>query len=201
MYMCSSSVILVDRGIVHRLARVREAASVFRGGLVFKTHRLLHHSTLGLRVIKKKRSIIHRLPRVREAARACTFVRKLVCGVSCQEIIQGQPVRSTVFGMPLMCIYSSTVILVDRGIIHRLSRVREAAERAFFIDNLLVRIQFIIEMIWWTGHAPWEFESRFPGSLTSTFLGEAASVCTFMSGNCPGEVLNSTVLGVSPSNI
>ena len=27
----------------------------FRGGLVFKAHRLLHHSTLGLRVIKKRR--------------------------------------------------------------------------------------------------------------------------------------------------
>jgi len=27
----------------------------FRGGLVFKAHRLLYHSTLGLRVIKKKR--------------------------------------------------------------------------------------------------------------------------------------------------
>ena len=26
----------------------------FRGGLVFKAHRLLYHSTLGLRVIKKK---------------------------------------------------------------------------------------------------------------------------------------------------
>jgi hypothetical protein len=24
----------------------------------------------------------------------------------------------------------------------------------FFIDNLLVRIDFIIEMIWWTGLAP-----------------------------------------------
>ena len=31
------------------------------------------------------------------------------------------------------------------------------AEREFFIDNLLVRIHFIIEMIWWTGLAPWEF--------------------------------------------
>ena len=35
----------------------------FRGGLVFKAHRLLHHSTLGLRVIKKKqkfrRSEVH----------------------------------------------------------------------------------------------------------------------------------------------
>jgi len=27
----------------------------FRGGLVFKAHRLVYHSTLGLRVIKKKR--------------------------------------------------------------------------------------------------------------------------------------------------
>jgi len=27
----------------------------FRGGLIFKAHRLLNHSTLGLRVIKKKK--------------------------------------------------------------------------------------------------------------------------------------------------
>ena len=27
----------------------------FRGGLVFKAHRLLYHSTLGLRAIKKKK--------------------------------------------------------------------------------------------------------------------------------------------------
>jgi hypothetical protein len=27
----------------------------FRGGLVFKAHRLLYHSTLGSRVIKKKK--------------------------------------------------------------------------------------------------------------------------------------------------
>ena len=43
-------------------------------------------------------------------------------------------------------------------------------EREFFIDNLLVRIHFIIVMIRWTGLAPWEFEIPFPGSLTSTFL-------------------------------
>ena len=28
----------------------------FRGGLVFKAHRLVYHSTLGLRVIKKKKA-------------------------------------------------------------------------------------------------------------------------------------------------
>ena len=32
------------------------------------------------------------------------------------------------------------------------------------------RVHFIIEMIWWTGLAPWEFEFAFPGSLISTFL-------------------------------
>jgi len=31
-------------------------------------------------------------------------------------------------------------------------------EREFFVDNLLVRIHFIIVMIRWTGLAPWEFE-------------------------------------------
>ena len=38
-------------------------------------------------------------------------------------------------------------------------------ERDLFIDNFLVRIHFIIEMIQWTGLAPWEFEFPFPGSL------------------------------------
>ena len=42
-------------------------------------------------------------------------------------------------------------------------------ETEFFIDNLLVRIHFIIVRIRWTGLAPREFEFSFPGSLTSTF--------------------------------
>ena len=41
--------------------------------------------------------------------------------------------------------------------------------REFLIDNLQVRIHFIIEMIRWTGLAPWELEFPFSGSLTSTF--------------------------------
>ena len=48
-------------------------------------------------------------------------------------------------------------------------------EREFFIDNLLVRIHFIIVMIRWTGLAPCEFEFPFPGILTSTFLGAKTS--------------------------
>jgi len=46
--------------------------------------------------------------------------------------------------------------------------LRAGREKEFFIDNLLVRIHFIIVMIRWTGLAPWEFE--FPGSRISTFL-------------------------------
>ena len=42
-------------------------------------------------------------------------------------------------------------------------------ERKFCIDNLLVRIHFIIEMIWWTGLTPWELGLPFSDSLTSTF--------------------------------
>jgi len=47
----------------------------FRGGLVFKAHRLVYHSTLGLRVIKKKKQtrqappLLHR-PSQRASERA-----------------------------------------------------------------------------------------------------------------------------------
>ena len=42
-------------------------------------------------------------------------------------------------------------------------------EREFFIDNLLVRIHFIIVMIMWTGLAPWECEFSFqPPYCSST---------------------------------
>jgi len=47
-------------------------------------------------------------------------------------------------------------------------------EREFFVDNLLVRIHFIIVMMRWTGLAPWEFEFPFPGSLASTFLDDGS---------------------------
>ena len=40
----------------------------------------------------------------------------------------------------------------------------------FSVDNLLLRIHFIIEMSWWTGLVPWEFEFPFPGSLLSPLL-------------------------------
>ena len=59
--------------------------------------------------------------------------------------------------------------VTDIGTSCTLQRLLE--EREFLIDNLLVRVHFIIVMIRWTGLAAWEFEFPFPGSLTSTFLG------------------------------
>ena len=53
---------------------------------------------------------------------------------------------------------------------NRAPRPRAARERELFIDNLLVRIHYIIVMSRWTGLAPLKFEFPFPGSLTSTFL-------------------------------
>jgi len=43
----------------------------FRGGLVFKAHRLVYHSTLGLRVIKKKKKKKRRstIPAIPEGVR------------------------------------------------------------------------------------------------------------------------------------
>ena len=51
-----------------------------------------------------------------------------------------------------------------------LNRLRVERERDFLIDNLLVRIHFIIVVMRWPGFVPWEFGFPFPGSLVSTFL-------------------------------
>jgi len=63
---------------------------------------------------------------------------------------------------------------------HRLLHQVHLQESEFFIDNLLVRIHLIIEMIWWTGLALWEFESLFPCSLISTFLVNLRCIRTFI---------------------
>ena len=55
-------------------------------------------------------------------------------------------------------------------------------ERKFCIENLLVRVHFIIEMIRWTGLAPWEFEFPLPGSLISTFRTPNQSLITPLQG-------------------
>ena len=37
------------------------------------------------------------------------------------------------------------------------------SKREFFTDNFLVRIHFIIEIVWWTGLAPWDSNGTQPG--------------------------------------
>ena len=60
-------------GVVNPIAVMpcRVCESEFRGGLVFKTRRLLYHSSVGLRVIKKKKS---------DFVRVCESVRECVTG-------------------------------------------------------------------------------------------------------------------------
>jgi len=62
----------------------------------------------------------------------------------------------------------------ERSLIRRLF----GGAREFFIDNLLVRIHFIIVMIRWTGLVSWKFEFPFPGSLKSDFLGRGEVIIT-----------------------
>ena len=44
-------------------------------------------------------------------------------------------------------------------------------QRELFFDNLLFRIHFIVETIWWTGLAPWKIEFNFPGSIIYQSVG------------------------------
>jgi len=55
-------------------------------------------------------------------------------------------------------------------------------EREVFVDNLLVRIHFIIVMSRWTGLALWVFEFPFPGSLTSAPHHNPAPTVHFIDG-------------------
>ena len=65
-------------------------------------------------------------------------------------------------------------VLFIRG--SRLDAARSTREKEFFIDNLLVRIHFIVVMMRWNGLAPWVFKTPFPGSPTSTFALDAQGV-------------------------
>ena len=46
-----------------------------------------------------------------------------------------------------------------------IGRGSQGCRARVLIDNLLVRIHFILVMIRWTGLAPWEFEFPFPGRM------------------------------------
>ena len=49
---------------------------------------------------------------------------------------------------------------------HPVDAVELKRERKFLIDNLLVRIHYVMVTFRWTGLAQWEFEFPFPGSLS-----------------------------------
>ena len=69
---------------------IRRNVKRFRGGLVFKAHRLLYHSTLGLGVIKKKRSSI------RDAVRAhCNTTSGRDCVKSLRLCLHRAPCNTT----------------------------------------------------------------------------------------------------------
>jgi len=72
----------------------------------------------------------------------------------------------------------------------RAAGLHPGPEKDFSIDNLLVRVYFIIMMIRWTGLAPWEFEghppllpklTEVPFALTrsprSTFVSVGSALC------------------------
>ena len=70
---------------------------------------------------------------------------------------------------------------------------RKSRQREFFVDNLLVRIHFIIVIIRWTGLAPWEFEFHFQAALHLPLLKPR----TLHQGNYRGTSLirNTPLLG------
>ena len=70
----------------------------------------------------------------------------------------------------MLCEETDRVTPLNLGGMENFNPLSAPLEKEFFIDNLLVRIHFIIVMIRWTGLASWEFEFPFPGSLASTFL-------------------------------
>ena len=74
-----------------------------------------------------------------------------------------------------------------------------ARERELCIDNLLVRIHFIIEIIWWTGLAPWESEFPVPGSPHTRVLSLS---CLFSPPpHPPGYMLAAHALGTTQISI
>ena len=142
-----------------------------------KAHRLFYHSTLGLKVIKKKKSLPRPTPMPRLRV---TFPPRSTSERSGNDL-KGfksfyMKVKASILPrLSYMFNIRSTVVDPLHNLIAQARNLRptpwaSSREREFFIDNLLVRIHFINVMIRWTGLAPWEFEFPFPGSLISTFL-------------------------------
>jgi len=79
------------------------------------------------------------------------------------------------------------------------ARPSTCSERVL-IDNLLVRIHFIIVMIRWTGLTPWEFEFPFPG-LSGVAQDRLAAAASAMSrATSPPHSARAVPLLPSPSS-
>jgi len=92
-----------------------------------------------------------------------------------------------------LCRQEPAVLLLLRN-----RKVRAPTQREFFVDNLLVRIHFIIVVVRWTGLAPWEFE--FPFFPTQTILCRPRApplIVRTWSWKSPPQAISSTVFGVS----
>jgi len=85
------------------------------------------------------------------------------------------------------------VVYVPRWAARPLLKGRLKRLSSFFIDNLLVRIHFIIVMIWWTGLAPWELvggmsprhgRRGFPRPRARVPIGTVLNLRTTTSQNC-----------------
>ena len=63
-------------------------------------------------------------------------------------------------GVPVEARREPALLHEGHGIVEHLLRVRALSERESFIGDLLVRINFTIVMIRWTGLAPWEFRTK-----------------------------------------
>ena len=84
--------------------------SLFRGGLVFKAHRLVYRSTLGWRVIKKKKkSSVARLSGAEEGRKSCGEEAKLAE----HHLNPGKHIFLGFFGNVFH--YSNASILLVRG--------------------------------------------------------------------------------------
>ena len=76
-------------------------------------------------------------------------------------------------------------------------------EREFCIDNLLVRIHLIIEMIRWTGLAPWEFEfpsdaCRYLEQLALDLARRREKAAEKLRGEEPGAAISLPTSGLPP---
>ena len=88
-----------------------------------------------------------------------------------------------------------TVVSSEENLLYiKVRGVTRTTERKFFIDNLLVRTHLIIEIISWTGLAPWEYEFLFPGSLIPTFLDKDHILLSRFSSTSPAFHLRPSTL-------